>query len=124
MSAISIHIDEIPSGVEGRVLHVIHFVGTLDESNVDQESQKIYELLQKYPNNHYLVMDLAGLEYMNSKSIGYLTDWYGKTSVSGGKILLAAPRENILDILNVVGLTQLMNAYESLEEALAEAKKA
>ena len=41
---------------------------------------------------------------MNSKSIGYLTDWYTKLSEKK-EIVIANARANILDILQVVGLT-------------------
>ncbi len=54
---------------------------------------------------------------MNSKSIGYLTDWYGKIIEGKGKIVIAKARSNILDILQVVGLTQLINCYNTLDEA-------
>jgi anti-anti-sigma regulatory factor len=54
---------------------------------------------------------------MNSKSIGYLTDWYGKVTEGGGKIVISKAKSNILDILQVVGLTQLINCYPTLDEA-------
>ena len=54
---------------------------------------------------------------MNSKSIGYLTDWYGRVTGKNGKIVIAKARENIMDILQVVGLTQLINCYPTLDEA-------
>ena len=54
---------------------------------------------------------------MNSKSIGYLTDWYGKITEGNGKIVITKTRDNILDILQVVGLTQLIQCYANEEEA-------
>ncbi len=64
-----------------------------------------------------MILDFAELEYMNSKSIGYLTDWYGKVFENGGKIVITQMKPNILDILQVVGLTQLIKTYSTLEEA-------
>ena len=55
---------------------------------------------------------------MNSKSIGYLTDWYTKLSEKKG-IVIANARANILDILQVVGLTQLIKCVPTIEEAKA-----
>lgn len=105
-----------PAGMTGKLIHV---VGQLDESNVDEQAKSIYQLIETIPQGLRLVFDLTGLEYMNSKSIGYLTDWYSKVSGTGGKVVLAAPRDNILDILQVVGLTQLVSIYASLDEAKA-----
>jgi anti-anti-sigma factor len=102
---------------EGKTVKLVHIVGQLDESNVDDQAKNIYQIIEAVPQGLNLIFDFAGLEYMNSKSIGYLTDWYSKVSASGGKVVIAAARENILDILQVVGLTQLVSAYASVEEA-------
>lgn len=93
--------------------------GQLDETNVDGKAQEVYKVFEEVPGNLSLIFDLAGLEYMNSKSIGYLTDWYGKVTERGGKMVISRAKPNIKDILQVVGLTQLINIYESLDEAKA-----
>ncbi len=117
MTQVNITIEDIPSTTTGQVAKIVKFQGQLDESNVDEKSKIIYELIEKNPQNLFLLFDLEGLEYMNSKSIGYLTDWYGKISEGKGKIVIAKAKNNILDILQVVGLTQLINAYPTLDEA-------
>lgn len=98
---------------------LITISGQLDESNVDNKAKEIYQMLDATPGKLSLVFDLAGLDYMNSKSIGYLTDWYGKITERGGKVLIAHAKPNIKDILQVVGLTQLIQLFESLDEAKA-----
>jgi anti-anti-sigma factor len=99
------------------VAKIAHFTGQLDESNVDEKSQQIYNLIEEIPQNLNLILDFEGLEYMNSKSIGYLTDWYGKIFESGGKVVIAQAKPNILDILQVVGLTQLIKTFPTIDEA-------
>lgn len=116
MTSVQITIEDLQGATAGKSVKIVHIVGQLDESNVDEEAKKIYSILESTPSLN-LIFDFSGLEYMNSKSIGYLTDWYSKVSASGGKIVISQARENILDILQVVGLTQLINAYASLEEA-------
>lgn len=101
----------------GNSTKIIHISGQLDESNVDEKIQEIYKSLETSPKGTNLIFDLENLEYMNSKSIGYLTDIYGKVTESGGKLVIAKARPNILDILQVVGLTQLIQAFETTEEA-------
>ena len=119
MTPIQITIEDVAGAPAGKIVKLIHIVGQLDESNVDEQAKSIYQVIEANPQGLSLEFDVTGLEYMNSKSIGYLTDWYSKVSASGGKVVLAAPRENILDILQVVGLTQLVNAYPSVDEAKA-----
>ncbi len=117
MTQATITIEDIPATVQGISAKLVKFQGQLDESNVDEKAKIIYQLLEQVPQHLYLLFDFEQLEYMNSKSIGYLTDWYGKVSEGQGKIVIAKPRSNILDILQVVGLTQLINCYQTLDEA-------
>jgi len=117
MTQANIIIEDIPATVQGISAKLVRFQGQLDESNVDEKAKIIYQVIEQTPKNLYLLFDFEQLEYMNSKSIGYLTDWYGKISEGQGKIVIAKPKSNILDILQVVGLTQLINCYQTLDEA-------
>ncbi len=117
MTDINIIIEDLPVSSGDKIAKIVTFKGQLDETNVDEKSKIIYSLIEQNPKNLNILMDLEGLEYMNSKSIGYLTDWYSKISEGGGKIVIAKARPNILDILEVVGLTQLITCYPSQDEA-------
>jgi len=119
MTPVQITIEDVAGVANGKIVKLIRVVGQLDESNVDDEAKAIYQLIESVPGGLSLIFDFMGLEYMNSKSIGYLTDWYSKVSALGGKVAIAGARDNILDILQVVGLTQLVNAYPTLDEAKA-----
>lgn len=117
MTSVQITFEDISGAPAGKVLKLIRIVGQLDESNVDEQAKSVYAVVDATPQGLSLVFDFTGLEYMNSKSIGYLTDWYSKVSAKGGKVVIASARENILDILQVVGLTQLIPAFATLDEA-------
>ena len=102
--------------LNGKNVKVVNFVGQLDETNVDEEAKKIYKIIEEMqvPN---LLLDFSGLTYINSKAIGYLTDWYSRSAAKNGKIVIAKPQPNILDILKVVGITQIISINESMEDA-------
>lgn len=117
MTEANITVEDIPVSTAGVTAKLVKFQGQLDESNVDDKAKAIYDLIEQTPQGLRLLFDFEELEYMNSKSIGYLTDWYGKVTEGGGKIAIAKTRNNILDILQVVGLTQLINCYATLDEA-------
>ena len=117
MTQVNIIIEDIPVTTQGQVAKLVKFQGQLDESNVDEKAKVIYQIIEQFPQNLLLLLDFSELEYMNSKSIGYLTDWYGKVSQGNGQIVVAMAKSNILDILQVVGLTQLVNCYPTLDEA-------
>ncbi|PKL36851.1 hypothetical protein CVV38_03070 [Candidatus Peregrinibacteria bacterium HGW-Peregrinibacteria-1] len=98
-------------------LKVIQIDGQLDESNVDEKITTIYQDLEtSQPGTNY-ILDFTNLNYINSKTIGYLTDIYGKITQNGGKIVIAGAKPNITDILQVVGLTQLLETYATFEDA-------
>lgn len=117
MSQITISFEDVTATNAGRTIKIAHFTGQLDESNVDEKAKEIYDVIQKTSSPFYFIFDFAGLEYMNSKSIGYLTDWYTKLSEKQGNIVIAQARPNIVDILSVVGITQLIKSVSTLEEA-------
>jgi anti-anti-sigma factor len=113
----NLKIEDLTAPEPDMIAKTVRFIGQLDESNIDLNSKTIYDVIAQHPTKLYLLFDFSKLEYMNSKSIGYITDWYGKVSEGGGKIVIAAPPENILDILQAVGITELIKCYKYLEEA-------
>lgn len=117
MTAVTITIEDLVTGSETKKAKLVKFAGQLDESNVDEKAKLLYQVIEEGGENLVLIFEFSDLEYMNSKSIGYLTDWYGKLSAKNGKIVIAHARENIVDILQVVGLTQLITCYATVEEA-------
>lgn len=117
MAQIITTVEELVSGTPDKKVKLIKFAGQLDESNVDEKAKEIYDIIAATPQGLFLIFDFEKLEYMNSKSIGYLTDWYSKLNEKKGGIVIAGARPNILDILQVVGLTQLINCAGTVDEA-------
>jgi len=114
---ITITSQDISADYPNKTVKILTFSGQLDESNVDDEAKKIYKVIESTPKNLFLIFDFSNLGYLNSKSIGYLTDWYSRVIDTEGKMILAGLLPNVEDILNVVGLTQIMEHYATLDEA-------
>jgi anti-anti-sigma factor len=119
MADATITIEDLPGNFADKAVKLVKIIGQLDESNVDEKAKQIYDLIAQVPQNLHIILDFGELEYMNSKSIGYLTDWYTKLSEKQGSIVVAQAKPNILDILQVVGLTQLIKCVGTLDEAKA-----
>lgn len=98
-------------------VQVITFNGQLDESNADDQAQKIYAIIQNNEEGSSYIFDLSQLSYLNSKAIGYITDFYHRIVKQHGTLILAAPRPNIVDIFDVVGIVRLITIVGSVEEA-------
>lgn len=117
MAQIIITAEDVPSSNPAKKVKLLRFAGQLDESNVDEKAKEIYEIINGVPEGLFLIFDFEKLEYMNSKSIGYLTDWYTKLGEKKGGVVVASARPNILDILQVVGLSQLITCVGTVDEA-------
>lgn len=114
MSDIEITFQDLTLGA--KTAKIITFMGQLDETNVDHEAKRVYQVITEMAEP-VLLLDFSGLDYMNSKSIGYVTDWFTQASAKQGSISIIGPKPNILDILKVVGITQIITVYNTLEEA-------
>lgn len=117
MTQITTTIEPISLGDEAKDVRIVKFDGQLDETNVDTEAQKIYQIFKESQKKVILIFDLSNLTYLNSKSIGYITDWYNKAMESGGKIFIASAHDNVMDVLRVVGLTNIIDFQLTVEEA-------
>lgn len=98
-------------------IKMITLEGQLDESNVDDFAPNVYALIEQNPNGTNFILDIEKLTYMNSKSIGYISDWYSKITLKQGKLVIAKALPNIQDILNVVGLDKIIPLTQTIEEA-------
>ena len=117
MTEVQINISDLQAA-NNMPTKLVKVIGQLDESNVDMKIKEVYAVLQANPNGVNLIFDFEELQYMNSKSIGYLTDLYGKVTEKGGKTVVSKCRPNIEDILQVVGLNQLIPLVSTNEEAM------
>jgi len=74
--------------------------------------------LQEYANlNKYqIVIDLSGVDRINSVGIGMLTSAYLTTRDSGGKLVLANTT-NIESILSMTRLLTIFESFDSVDEA-------
>lgn len=96
---------------------ILSFSGQLDEMSCDDIFERLKDFLKKKSDERFFIFHLKDLEYINSKSIGYMTDIYRKISSRGGKLVLAEVPENVLDILDLIGITRVIEIADSLESA-------
>ena len=66
-----------------------------------------------------LIVDLSGLDFMDSTGVQVLLDIRVMMSDRGGKLALAGPQNTVARVLNLVGADQLIPVYASVGEAQA-----
>lgn len=71
---------------------------------------------------HCIVIDLAGVEKMDSAGIGVLVAIMWSASKAGGRLILAALSDKVRDLLSIAMLLDHMDHADSVEEALSKMK--
>jgi anti-sigma B factor antagonist len=66
-----------------------------------------------------VVVDLAGVNFLDSSALGVLVAAHRELSGAGGTLKLAAPRAHVLKVFRITRLDDVIRVYESVEEACA-----
>ena len=107
---------EITDGKSANI-KVVHLTGELDEVTVE-EVRKYVDPLLADTNVHQLIFDFTNLKFINSKGIGYLVSVHTHLTKNGRSLIMAAAAESVMDVISLVGLTNIIPYYATLEEAL------
>jgi anti-sigma B factor antagonist len=65
-----------------------------------------------------LILDLSGIEYVDSAGLGALMIIYGNMKVRGGQLRLVAPAAKVLDLLKLTHTDTILPIDTNLEAAL------
>ena len=69
--------------------------------------------------NSNLVVDLEGVEFMDSTGLSALVSGLMRTSESGGGMTVVCTRPQVLRLLALTGLDQVLKVHSSVAEAVA-----
>src|ERR1700753_3178267 len=68
---------------------------------------------------HKLILDLSGIEFLDSAGLGVLMILYGNMKLPRGQLRLVAPRAKVLDVLKLTHTDSILPIDPNLEAALA-----
>src|SRR5271168_4716983 len=68
---------------------------------------------------HKLILDLSGVEFLDSAGLGLLMILYGNMKVHGGQLRVVAPGAKVLDVLKMTHTDSILPIDSTLEAALA-----
>ncbi|MFI2645430.1 STAS domain-containing protein [Streptomyces sp. NPDC018610] len=94
---------------------VVTLVG---EADLDSSTRLRDTLLTCLASAPATVADLSGLTFMDSSGINALISAHQAAQAAGARLSLAAPREAVLRVLQLVGVDTLIPCYPSVEAAL------
>jgi anti-sigma B factor antagonist len=70
-----------------------------------------------------VIVDLAGLEFIDSSGVAALVLVRKQARRAGGDLLLAAPQDQVLRILAVTRLAGVFSVHASVEQAASSARR-
>jgi anti-anti-sigma factor len=84
------------------------FEGEIDEENIKENKKIVADFLNTHTGSYRVILDFEKLYYCNSTFIGQIADWYNKIKKRNGEIIISNPNKDILDIIDMVGLTKVI----------------
>ena len=91
--------------------------GQIDESNLSEVKDTVDPLVDN-EEIETILLHFQDLEFINSRVIGYFLSLYSKMNEEQKNLAIVEANPNIMEILSLVGLTTLINSYDTLAEAL------
>ncbi len=95
---------------------VVELEGEIDLSTAAVFKETVYEVIESGKTD--VVIDLNGLDFMDSTGLGVLVAALKKTSTEGGSIRLICGKRNIIKVFSITGLDKVFSIYDNLQRCL------
>ena len=66
---------------------------------------------------YFLAVEMSGVVFLDSSGLGVLIGAAKRANAGGGGLCLTGAREHVLRVLRITGLTRVMPAFPTLEDA-------
>ena len=94
---------------------VVEAKGEIDLYTAPRLKEQLADLVNR--DRTRIVVNLEGVEFMDSTGLGVLIGSLRRCRERGGEFALAAPRETVHKVLRITGLDKVFPTYESVDEA-------
>ena len=86
-----------------------------------RESQRVESIADELVKNGHLkvVMDLSGVDYVDSAGIGILALISGRMKEAGGHVAMVVPEGRVLQMLNLTQMNRILSISATVAEALS-----
>ncbi len=101
---------------------VLKLDGEFDSFETDLVREAFEACLQA--GSRDVVLDLGAMTFANSTTIAYFITAQKRATASGGRLVLARPRDFIVKTLATLGLDQVFSISETVEAAVNELRPA
>jgi stage II sporulation protein AA (anti-sigma F factor antagonist) len=112
---------DVSTRYRGNVL-VVGITGELDHHTADALRKVMEEELDK-EIAHHVLLNLSGLQFMDSSGLGVILGRYRRINASGGRMAACSLNGHIAKVFELVGLTKILAVYDREESALSDLKQ-
>ena len=112
-------VDLLLSTRPGQGCTVLEAHGDLDMATAPQLRDGLQRLVDA--GDRQVVVDLAGVEFMDSSGLGTLVAMFQALRDGGGRLCLAAVQPAVLSVLRITRVDQVIDVYETVQVAEADA---
>jgi anti-sigma B factor antagonist len=98
---------------------VVSVVGEIDVYTAPSLRERLTDHVAE--GRYHLVVDLSGVEFMDSTGLGVLVGGLNRVRTHDGSLVLVCHQEKILKVFRITGLTKVFPIYATLTDALSAA---
>ena len=95
---------------------IIECGGELDIATVSRLRELFADLIAD--GHHHLVVDLQGVEFLDSTGLGVLIGGLKRVDPHDGSFQLVCTQDRVLKIFHITGLTNVFTIHASVKDAL------
>lgn len=95
----------------------VDFIGNLDSYNLKEQKTIILQTIKDL-DKKYLIFNFLNLSFLNSESISFLMQVHDLLQKDSRVLIMIEAKENVLDVLKVIGLLESIPYYSNLVEFL------
>jgi anti-sigma B factor antagonist len=89
----------------------------LDTYSAKEMLEKIDEVLSNQNENKNIIIDLHGLNYINSSGLGIMIKVLTKARNNGGEVVITRVEKRVKDLLVITKLNSVFKVVDTLKEA-------
>lgn len=96
---------------------LVRLKGELDMHTANRLRQGLEDQLQSNPSLKNMIMDLKGIDFIDSSGLGVLLGRYKTVKARGGQFGLTNVAPQVKRIFELSGMLKLMSLHETMEQA-------
>jgi stage II sporulation protein AA (anti-sigma F factor antagonist) len=100
---------------EGKL--IVYMSGELDHHSAEEVRNMIDDRLDR-DNYNKLIMDFAGVSFMDSSGIGVVIGRYRKLHMRSGKVCVTNIKSSVKRVFELSGMFKIIMAYDDVEQAV------